>query len=202
MGTFDHWCKYTIDGCQVRLLLTEVTTHEMICDYGKIKCPWCRKKVPMIKFSSHNDDCFTNDDENIWHSLTRCTMPWDGKSPVVYTIPNVRFQPSVVLWKNTKFYSMLRRYDHKERFIFYTGIEGSDEGMSKYIVKYYLKNVKTGEMDCVTLSDVDPVDIIGNIGKVVKTRSYGSVSDKMMKRYYNLDRNGDIEFFLKIEIEE
>merc|ERR1711874_141354 len=95
---------------------------------------------------------------------------------------NVMFRPSVRIRKDTKFYFMLRRYDEEKRFLFYTGMEGKDEKMSKCIVKYFLKNVKTGDMDCVTVSGVVPVDIMADVVKVIETGSYGSVSDKMMER--------------------
>jgi len=57
-------CKYSDEGCQVELLLSDITTHEGSCPYGEVECPnleyGCKTREVRRKMGDHVKVCRFN----------------------------------------------------------------------------------------------------------------------------------------------
>ena len=54
----EHRCKYSDQGCEVKMMLKDLVTHEEKCPDRNIKCPWpgCGYQMKLNSFDSHAEE--------------------------------------------------------------------------------------------------------------------------------------------------
>ena len=71
----------------------------------------------------------------------------------------------------------------------------------KYKAKFSVRNPRSNEWEVLTTSEVLPVEALSDKTALLKSRAYGSVTDKVLERYFYND-NGKIIFDFYVEIDQ
>ena len=120
----------------------------------------------------------------------------DSKSPIAY---NLR-KPMIIVRDEVNFYVMIFPIPGEQRYLFYACVTEGEDVRKKYMVKVFLKDPKSGQMELLTVSGVVPVDLIFKEGKVRESGLCGSVAENILLKHKE-NENGVAIFRVKIEIQ-
>ena len=120
----------------------------------------------------------------------------DSNSPIAYHLR----KPIIIVRDEINFYVLIFPIPAEKQYLFYACVAEGEDVRKKYMVKVFLKDPKSGQMELLTVSGVVPVDIIFKEGKVRESGLCGSVAEDMLLKHKENENGVDV-FRVKIEIQ-
>ena len=187
-----HRCEFELQGCRVRLALSNLKAHVTNCSYRLVKCPnfSCPKKVPLAMLAEHTlKRCI--------HNGTFYDVPLSNKYNFFsYPPPDAKNQfdrghnsfwrPDGLTFDGKNFFLKITRKSRKGSWFFYVQMAGSEEESSLYTATIYVYNPKFGVNSRNSFRFIGEVSPI-NVSSTEKAAEGGFcqvVTDAQMKKLF------------------
>ena len=144
-----HRCEFELQGCMVRLALSNLKAHVTNCPYRLVKCPnfSCPKKVPLAMLAEHTlKICIHNGtfyDTPLSNKYNYFTYPPDTKNQFDRR-SNSTWRPDGLTFNGENFFLKITRKGKKSSWFFFVQMAGGEEKCSLYTATIHVYNPKAG----------------------------------------------------------
>lgn len=213
-----HVCRF--QGCKVKMNLSKIKIHELNCKTRHVECDRCHEMAPIENFVNHNYGCFDwTFGGNVKTVMIRIggippnfnklyVSRWDGKKPIVFQCSSdFKYPPAVYIMENQVFFLGVARRREEKRWIFYAGIQGTEQDSSEYRVTVVLEDQKKKNVSR-SVCKVLPLDKIFNLNDIEDSGNdcFVTVHDIALQRFLHYDArnfcvsNGSFTSFIRLQV--
>jgi len=212
-----HLCKF--QGCKVKMTLTKVKIHELNCKMRHVECDRCHEMAPIHNFLNHNCGCFDwtfgSDVKTVMiriggiPNLNKLYVSrWDGKKPIVFqSSSDFKYPPAVYIMEDQVFFLGVARRREEKRWMFYAGIQGTEQDSKGYQVTVILEDQKKKNVSR-SVCKVLPLEKIFNLNDIEDSGNdcFVTVHDIALQRFLHYDArnfcvsNGSFTSFIRLEV--